>query len=160
MALTISVISWEKRSYTVQWGVTRCTSQLWHTVGARPHLPVYVAVFVNVVEVKRPLKLFSQCPSQQYRQTRYKVLAASGQRITFESECVVVWETQSGHKYKYMAISIYLSHFTTLITQNVDAGRQYTICCLVVRWYARGCDSVLNFTAAKFEGQSIHYFIM
>ncbi len=43
------------------------------------HLSVYVAISVNVIKVKRPLELFSQCSSQQYRQTHYKVLAAMKQ---------------------------------------------------------------------------------
>lgn len=66
---------------------SRCGETLtWHTNTVhtvrqrRSHLSVYVAISVNVVKVKRPLQLFSQCSSQQYRQTRYKVLAAMGQK--------------------------------------------------------------------------------
>lgn len=53
---------------------------------AQSHLPVYVAISVNVVEVERPLELFSQCSSQQYRQTHYKVLAAMKQKTNSELE--------------------------------------------------------------------------
>lgn len=45
---------------------------------AQSHLSVYVSISVDVIEVKCPLKLFSHCPSQQYRQPWHKVLAAVG----------------------------------------------------------------------------------
>lgn len=62
------------------------THKTLHSVRAQSHLPVYVAVSVNVVKVKGPLKLFSQCSSQQDRQTRDKVLAAMGQNTNSDSE--------------------------------------------------------------------------
>ncbi len=57
-----------------------------YAVTAQSHLSVYVAVSVNVIKVKRPLQLFSQCSSQQYRQTHYKVLVTIRQKTNSDTE--------------------------------------------------------------------------
>lgn len=98
-----------------------------HTVRQRrSHLSVYVAISVNVVKVKRPLQLFSQCSSQQYRQTHYKVLAAMGQKTKSDFKKIIA----PGHKWMYGApewtcrekdICISRPHVTTLSTHDAIA---------------------------------------
>lgn len=77
--------SFPEREEKSHWGVRPEVDNINSTecilTAVESHLSVYVAISVNVIQVERPLQLFSQCSSQQCRQTHHKILTESKQKI-------------------------------------------------------------------------------